>query len=252
MSNKNFLTHDFNHANQAFTLLDRDGLIAKQDFIYYTDKKSNSNIFALAMTSYIKPKRSNNDGYYGHIHQNVNENTFEDEKLQQIIDSDDPEKNAVIKIMTLLAQYFDQYGDQLSYFTQDIVTDPDYSSETLHDIKNVAIDLTYILQKYMQLVEIFPDLADLMDAKDSGLALQAFETLVKEDRLEPKIFEQIQYYGEFFATCFGCLFPILSVEKSLNDILASFFEMKSPQLLFPTNKYGFADFKLDNLQNENE
>lgn len=252
MSNKNFLTQDFNHANQAFTLLDRDGLIAKQDFIYYTDKKSNSNIFALAMPSYIKPKRSNNDGYYGHIHQTVDENTFEDKNLQQIINSDDPDKNAVIKILTLLAQYFDQYGDQLSYFTQDIVADPDYSSETLHEIKNVAIDLTYILQKYMQLVEIFPDLAELMDAKDSGLALQTFETLVKEDRLEPKIFEQIQYYGEFFATCFGCLFPILSVEKSLNDILASFFEMNSPQLLFPTNKYGFADFKLANLQNENE
>lgn len=252
MSNKNFLTQDFNHANQAFTLLDRDGLIAKQDFIYYTDKKSNSNIFALAMPSYIKPKRSNNDGYYGHIHQTVDENTFEDKKLQKIIDSDDPDKNAVIKIMTLLAQYFDQYGDQLSYFTQDIVTDPDYSSETLHEIKNVAIDLTYILQKYMQLIASFPDLAELMDAKDSGLALQAFETLVKDDQLDPKIFEQIQYYGEFFATCFGCLFPILSVEKSLNDILASFFEMKSPQLLFPTNKYGFADFKLDNLQNENE
>lgn len=252
MSNKNFLTQDFNHANQAFTLLDRDGLIAKQDFIYYTDKNSNSNIFALAMPSYIKPKRSNNDGYYGHIHQTVDENTFEDKKLQKIIDSDDPDKNAVIKIMTLLAQYFDQYGDQLSYFTQDIVTDPDYSSETLHEIKNVAIDLTYILQKYMQLIASFPDLAELMDAKDSGLALQAFETLVKDDQLDPKIFEQIQYYGEFFATCFGCLFPILSVEKSLNDILASFFEMKSPQLLFPTNKYGFADFKLDNLQNENE
>lgn len=250
MPNKNFLTQDFNHANQAFTLLDRDGLIAKQDFIYYTDKKSNSNIFALAMPSYIKPKRSNNDGYYGHIHQNVDKNTFEDKKLQQIIDSDDPDKNAVTKIMILLAQYFDQYGDQLSYFTQDIVADPDYSSETLHDIKNVAIDFTYLLQKYMQLIASFPDLAKLMDSKDSGLALQTFETLVKDDQLDPKIFEQIQYYGEFFATCFGCLFPILSVEKSLNDILASFFEMNSPQLLFPTNKYGFADFKLDNLQNE--